>query len=126
LKPRGTFYILDSHPARRMLLPRPMDDADNPVDWGYFRRAEPLRVEERESYASPGGRVHTAYYWPHGLGEIVTALVSAGLRLEFLHEFPKTVENCCSYEEVEPGRYEPRLRHGVVIPSLFSIRAVSL
>ena len=41
-------------------------------------------------------------------------------------EFPKTVENCCSYEEVEPGRYEPRLRHGVVIPSLFSIRAVNL
>ena len=27
------------------------------------------------------------YGWDHSLGEIVTALIDAGLRIEFLHEF---------------------------------------
>jgi hypothetical protein len=29
--------------------------------------------------------------WQHPLGEVVTALASAGLRIDFLHEHPTTV-----------------------------------
>ena len=30
----------------------------------------------------------TEYGWDHGLGEIVTALIDAGLRIESLREYP--------------------------------------
>ena len=124
LKPGGTFYLMEGHPIRHILLPPRVDAIGKSIEHGYVHRAEPTRVEERGSYAAPeADTMHTAYYWTHGLGEIVTVLCSAGLRLEFLHEFSKVVENCYSYEETEPGRYESRLRYNVAIPRMFSIRA---
>lgn len=124
LRPGGTFYIRDNHPIRHILGPPRLDATGKPIEHGYVHRTEPTRVEERGSYAVPeANTTHTAYYWTHGLGEIVTALSSAGLRLEFLHEFLKVVENCYSYEETEPEKYELRLHHNIVIPRTFSIRA---
>lgn len=124
LKPGGTFYIVEWHPARRILLPRRVDDTGKPIEYGYFYRAEPVAVKERGSYATPNAdAVHTAYYWAHSLGEIATALCTAGLKLAFLHEFPKTVEDCRSYQETEPGQHELQILHDVIIPHQFSIRA---
>ena len=40
------------------------------------------------SYAGSKVIESPTYEWQHSLGEIVTALVTAGLRIEFLHEFP--------------------------------------
>lgn len=42
------------------------------------------------SYADRAAEVSSPveYGWPHGLGEIVSAVAAAGLRIEFLHEFP--------------------------------------
>lgn len=88
LKPGGRFYLLDGHPVKRLLCPRVTDDAGNPLDYGYFPRRQPVRVLEQGSYAVESTSWHTAYYWSHSLGEIVTAVAAAGLKLEFLHEFP--------------------------------------
>jgi SAM-dependent methyltransferase len=121
LKPAGTFYIVGGHPIVRVFRPR-TDGKGKPVVWGYFDR-EPIEVEERRSNANPMPHPpHMAYYWPHSLGEIITALCSAGLKIEFLHEFPETVEER-SYEEVGPERYELRVHRKVVIPGRYSIRA---
>ncbi len=88
LKPGGIFYIIEIHPIKKILTPRLQDDRGNSIDRGYFHRPEPVRVEERGSYAVQADSWHTAYYWSHGMGEIVTALAAAGLQLDFLHEFP--------------------------------------
>lgn len=34
------------------------------------------------------GLRHQEFEWCHGLGEIVSALIGAGLRVDFLHEWP--------------------------------------
>ena len=121
LEPDGNLYILEGHPIVRTFKPR-TDGNGRPVEWGYFDRG-PIEVEERRSSANPAPHpAKIAYYWPHSLGEVVTALCSAGLRLEFLHEFPGVVEDR-SHEEVEPGRYALRVHRQVVVPSKFSIRA---
>ena len=89
VKPDGIFYIAEIHPIKRILAPRLKDCKGNPIEISYFHRPEPTRVEEQGSYANWNVDFwHPAYYWSHGLGEIVTALVRAGLLLEFLHEFP--------------------------------------
>ena len=125
LKPGGVFYMRDIHPIRRVLKP-PRDDATGtPVEIGYVAQPEPVRFEERGSYSVPEhDSVHTAYYWQHGLGEIVTALCAAGLRLEFLHEFSKTERNVYAFIRPASGRLEAHLRHNVMIPRQFSIRAI--
>ena len=47
------------------------------------------RVVFNSRLGSGTARVETPveYGWDHSLGEIVTALIGAGLRIDFLHEF---------------------------------------
>src|SRR5262249_46002799 len=95
LRPGGMFYIADGHPFS-MCLSNHDDPAVLRVAGRYFHSAIPERCDGDGDgdYAVPSACVTTpSYEWSHGLGEIVTALASAGLRIEFLHEFP-----CCDYE----------------------------
>jgi len=125
LKPGGIFYLRDIHPIRRVLKPPRPDATGTPVEIGYVAQPEPVRFEERGSYSVPDhDSVHAAYYWQHGLGETVTALCAAGLRLEFLHEFTKKERDVYVYSRAASGRMEARLRHNVTMPRQFSIRAV--
>jgi hypothetical protein len=83
-----------------------------------------VAFQERGSYARLDvDEVHTATYWTHGLGEVVTAVCSAGLQIEFVHEFPGRTRYDYSIIERASGRHERRLVHSVVIPKHFSIRA---
>ncbi len=123
LKPGGTFYMRDMHPIRHILNSPRLDAFGAPIEHSYFGR-EPTCVQERGSYAVPDApSMHTAYYWTHNLGEIVSALCAAGLRLEYLHEFPKVIEDCYTYEETAAGEMTRRVTHNVAIPRAFSVRA---
>ena len=88
LAPGGTFYIAEIHPAGGMFDSVWGDTAE--LGYPYFHEPEPLVFDVDGSYAAPERHLeHTRQYeWPHGLGEIVTALVDAGLHVEFLHEHP--------------------------------------
>jgi SAM-dependent methyltransferase len=120
LKPGGTFYMVEFHPFVGMLD----DDVGQRIEYDYFFGSDPIRSEEQGSYADPEADFsHTSYVWAHSLGETVTALISAGLRLEFLHEFPYSVYNCWRFfEESAPGKYEI-IDSKHAMPLMFSIRA---
>jgi SAM-dependent methyltransferase len=82
----GRFYIYEGHPMRSTL------DWDNPdqqllVRYPYFEQGPPIVNDEATTYVDgPKLEVTRNYEWNHGLGEIVTALIEAGLRIDFLHE----------------------------------------
>jgi SAM-dependent methyltransferase len=123
LKPGGIFYIKEYHPFRRVVFPHRVDAAGRSIQYRYFS-GEPVRIEERGSYAQPeADTVDTAYYWVHSLGKIVTALCAAGLRLEFLHEFPKVYASFPTYQETDPGQFEMTVLKDWAIPNMFSLRA---
>ncbi len=90
VKPGGVFYINEVHPVTQVF-----DDTDvrpgelRPV-YPYWSHAAPLRFEAHGSYADPGAPTGglVEYGWDHSLGEILTALAEAGLRIEFVHERP--------------------------------------
>ena len=109
LKPGGTFYIREFHPVLWSL-----DDEDPEgrllIRHPYFEVAEPLSWDEDESYTdNPADRrlEHTrSYEWNHGLGEIVTALIDAGLTIEYLREFDWCDSRLLPwFVEIEPGRW---------------------
>lgn len=124
LKPGGLFYIREFHPIEFMF-----DDAKEKLTptmrYPYFHCDEPIYCEEEGNYADPNSNIKCVNYeWSHHLGEIITSLTGAGLRIEFLHEFPFiTYKSRPFLVEGEDGfwRY-PDLEGG--LPLMFSIRAV--
>ncbi len=123
LKPGGIFYIAEGHPFIWIF-----DDAapDFKIAYSYFL-TEPLKFEVQGSYADPNAQlVHTTEYsWNHSLSEIINALISAGLKIDFLHEFSFCAWAC--FPEMEKGEdrmfrfKDQRLKN--MLPLTFSIKA---
>jgi hypothetical protein len=88
LRPGGTLYLADGHPAAYVLDDREKLPGGLPGFFvSYFSR-EPLILEQESDYADETARlVHaTTHEWVHPLGETVSALIAAGLSLDWLHE----------------------------------------
>jgi SAM-dependent methyltransferase len=84
LRPGGALVLIDIHPLVQMV------DSAEPlvVDFPYGGE-QPRTFSSQNSYAVGGldASVTQTVQWPHGLGEIVTAAVMAGLAVESLTEW---------------------------------------
>lgn len=88
LRPGGRLFLREGHPVLWSLDHERSDD-ELVVRFPYFETAEPVALDEPGTYTDGDATaiVHTATAeWNHGLGEIVTALLDAGLRLTRLVE----------------------------------------
>jgi SAM-dependent methyltransferase len=88
LAPGGRLYIHDSHPVMWALA-----DDGRELAFTYFEEAEPHRDDADFTYTDGDvALAHTEQYeWNHGIGEIVSALLHNGLRLDQLIEHDWTV-----------------------------------
>lgn len=91
LRPGGVFYITEFHPVMQTLGVESLGTAEKElvVRHPYFPKPAPQSFAVHGSYADPAAHVEAdiEYGWQHSLAQIVTAIASAGLRIEFLHEF---------------------------------------
>jgi len=89
VKPGGFFYIAEIHPVANAFQNEGVQPGELRLEYPYWTHEEPLRFDVKGSYADRSapteGLVESG--WDHSLGEIVTALIDAGLRIDFLHEF---------------------------------------
>jgi 2-polyprenyl-3-methyl-5-hydroxy-6-metoxy-1,4-benzoquinol methylase len=121
LKPGGTFYIAEFHPAAMMF-----DDGSEEVRLRYsYFDTEVLKFDVQGSYADQSAEcaVDTEYNWPYTLGGVINALLGAGLELEFLHEFPFTVYQQLPYLKQVDEFYWRQPEGQPLMPLMFSIRA---
>jgi SAM-dependent methyltransferase len=85
LRPGGRLFLREGHPMMWAL-----DESADPATlrYPYFEHTEPLVFDEPNTYADPDAVLTNSVTnsWNHGLGEIVTALLDAGLRLTQLVE----------------------------------------
>lgn len=88
LESGGTFYIADGHPLAGPFHYESTAD-DLRVAYPYFN-TEAITEEFDGSYAGWdfGLKNRRSHGFAHPIGEIVTALVNTGLRIEFLREHP--------------------------------------
>ncbi|HEY41166.1 MAG TPA: class I SAM-dependent methyltransferase [Dehalococcoidia bacterium] len=121
LKPGGFFYILDSHPFSHV-FDDSKDVTELNVKHSYFHSPEPTKWEIDGSYAGARtDRQYISYEWTHSMGDIINSLISSGLRIEFLHEFPVLFFKWFPFmKQDEEGWW--RLE-GNRIPLTFSIKA---
>ncbi|GAB4323909.1 MAG: class I SAM-dependent methyltransferase [Dehalococcoidia bacterium] len=120
----GVFYMREFHPLVTVFD----DEVTEPVlrqRYWYFH-SEPYAWDEPGTYADPGAptRHNLSYEWLHTIGDIVSALAGAGLRIEFLHEFDYTTFKHLPFL-VQAGRDHWRLPGQLdgAIPLMYTIRA---
>jgi len=84
LDENGVFYMVEQHPVGGMLVEEEgrLIAADPYFDVG------PVEAPAR-TYADPTATLSSpSYQWQHSLSDVINALAGAGLRVEFVHEFP--------------------------------------
>lgn len=125
LRPGGVFYIAELHPFA-LVFDESQEATELRLRYPYFPRPEPIALPVQGSYADRRAQVEqrVEYDWIHSMAEIVTSILSAGLRIEFLHEFPFGIEPQFPFlDRREDGRWYLPERQAGEIPLLFSIRA---
>lgn len=86
LAPGGSLFLREGHPILWAMDERLDDDLH--LRFSYFEHEQPLEWDDDSTYvdtARPLTATRT-YEWNHSLGEIVTALIDAGLRIDLLVE----------------------------------------
>jgi SAM-dependent methyltransferase len=135
LEPGGRFVLVDFHPVADIF-----DEHGNYVR-DYPANGEPVHLQEGvgDYVAASGGSLtpsgylegaagflnpEGAHLFRWGLGEVVTALAEAGLRITALHEYPYTNgERCFAGMRELPGRRLVSPENVPAIPLMYGIRA---
>ncbi len=120
LAPGGTFYLSEFHPVADIFAWESLE-----LERSYFDR-EPLYDESTGTYADlDAPTTHNASYeWQHPLGTVITALVDAGLEIQFLHEYGFTLFPRWPFlERRDDGTFvlPPELPQ---LPLIYSVRAL--
>ena len=126
VKPGGFLYVTEIHPVAQVF-----DDeqacapGELRLRYPYWEHREPLTFDVEGSYADRAAPTDglVEHGWDHSLGEIVTALIDAGLRIELLHEFDFVDWELPWLVKGDDGRW--RLPPGTAgqLPLFFSLRA---
>jgi SAM-dependent methyltransferase len=88
LRPGGALYFAEGHPTALVLDDETPCTDGRPGFFVPYFHSEALILDDYRDYANPNARLRNTrtHQFMHPLGQVVTALLSAGLRLEFLHE----------------------------------------
>ena len=126
LKPGGFFYIAEIHPFSMVFDNETEDIKDLQVFFDYFHDPEPLEFIANGSYASSDKKIEPKkeYEWQHSMSDIINSLIGAGLRIEFLNEYPFTVWKAFSFAERGSDGYFRLINQKAETPLLFTLKAV--
>lgn len=121
LRPGGTFYIVEGHPFLHVLDDGPKAGGLKIIR-SYFRGPEPVIWEGVTDYADPEARVKSmSCEWTYRMSDVINALVRAGLRIEYLHEFPALFYRWPPF--IEPDGNGWWHAPGDLLPATFSLMA---
>jgi SAM-dependent methyltransferase len=123
--PGGRFYITEIHPVMQAFENENVAPGELRLQYPYWEHAEPLALPVHGSYADPTASVRTPmeYGWDHSIGEIVTALVDAGLTIKSLREYPFLDWKLDFLVEGPDGRWRLPPEMKGELPLMFSLLA---
>jgi SAM-dependent methyltransferase len=125
LAPGGTFFITEIHPVAQAFENEGVAPGELRLSYPYWEHAEPLTFAVKGSYADPTADIgdFVEHGWDHGLGEIVDALLGAGLRIEALVEHPFLDWKADFLTEAPDGTWVLPADSVGQLPLMFSLRA---
>ncbi len=126
VKPGGFFYLVEFHPTTQIMRGGGGVDYDSDlqeleIDSSYFSTVM-REFPPGPDYSDRSVRLSNgSHEWMYRTGEVVSALIDAGLRIEFLHEHPASCFQMFPFMEKDAdGSWRIK---GDPIPQLFSVRA---
>jgi 2-polyprenyl-3-methyl-5-hydroxy-6-metoxy-1,4-benzoquinol methylase len=119
LKPGGTFYIADFHPALWM-----MDENFTSIKYDYFNTGV-IAEENTGTYTDREAPIRSQEYsWNHPFSEILTSLIKQGLTITLFEEYPYSAYNCFNnLEQGGDGMWRIKGMEGK-LPMMYAIKAV--
>ena len=126
LRPGGRLFIREGHPML-WSLDDERDDDMLVVRYPYFEQAEPLVFDQSGSYVQTDAvfEHNITHEWNHGLGEIITALLDAGLAITGFTEHDSVPWNALPGNMEQVGSGEWRLADNPArLPHSYTIQAV--
>jgi SAM-dependent methyltransferase len=125
VKPGGRFYITEIHPVANAFENEGVQPGELDLRYPFWEHPYPLSFPVQGSYADPTADVRTTteHSWDHGLGEIVTALIEAGLEIRALREYPFVDWKLDYLAEADDGTWRLPPTVAGELPLFFSILA---
>ena len=123
LKPGGIFYLMESHPFLNMFEETKPGELE--LLYPYFHQEEPTRWDDDSpDYADASYVSQTpSYEWEWSIGDILNALLKAGLRLESFNEYDRLFFKYFTSMESCMDRWYHLPQHAGQLPLLFTLRA---
>jgi SAM-dependent methyltransferase len=129
LRPGGRLFVREIHPVLDAIEVR---DGRLSLEYPYFEQSEPMTWDNDGTYVQTDARMEHSvmHVWNHGIGETVTALLQAGMRITGLTEHDTIPVNSFHglMEPVTPRRMagsEWRLAENPArLPHSFTLQAV--
>ena len=107
VKPGGFLYLYEGHPML-WSLDEERQDGVLALRYDYFETERPNAWDYEFTYTDgPPLKNTKGFEWNHGLGEIATALIDAGLRLDFIHEHREIAWKALDWMEPVDGAPTP-------------------
>jgi SAM-dependent methyltransferase len=126
LVPGGCLFMREGHPML-WTLEDPRPDGLLVADYPYFEREEPMIFDDPGTYVETEATFtqNVTHEWNHGLGEIVTALLEAGMDLTMLVEHDSVPWDAMPGQmtQVAPGEWRLTDRPWR-LPHSYTLRAV--
>jgi SAM-dependent methyltransferase len=121
LKPGGFFYIMEGHPFMNVFDNTKTATRLN-ITQSYFHHEVPTKWEADGDYAENDAEiVNPTYEWTHSLGDIISGLAQAGLKIEFVHEYPMIFFKAFPF--MIKGKDNYWHLEGDKLPQIFSLKA---
>ncbi len=110
LRPGGRLFIREGHPMLWSIDETRADGA-LAVEHPYFEREEPMVWDEGGTYVETDASFqhNVSHQWNHGIGEIITAVLDAGLDLTMFQEHDSAPWDGLPGHNVADGHGEHRL-----------------
>jgi len=124
LAPGGFLYLLEGHPFA-IGLEQAETTAPIVSTYDYFQGPAPLVFHQAEDYADPAAKIvnRESHEWNHPISSILSALIQAGLTLEWFHEHDRLAWRLFKCLEEGPDRMYRLPAERPSLPLAFSLKA---
>ncbi len=127
LRPGGRLFIREGHPVLATMADPTGPDSQLVIAYPYFEQPDPQMWDEPGTYVETDIEFdhNVTYEWNRGLGEIVTALLDAGMQVTGLVEHDSVPWEALPGLMMVDDRGEWRLReHPERMPASYTLQAV--
>ena len=126
LKPNGIFYILDGHPFSHVF-----ESEENQAEGQELRVRHPYFKKPEGDFYKGGQHTYAGsdiieagcYEWQHSVGDILNAILDAGLRIQFFHEFARSGYEAFPCMEKGKDGWWRLISRNDSVPQIFSLKA---